>query len=130
MKFLFDMQINIKVFFKFILSFWMCVARHAQSTLKKKFAYLYNISRKTWGTKLIFCLQVNSKVFYKLIVSVWVCTARHAQSTQKNRFALSLQYLKETVKNEVDFLPADKHQRFLQIDILDVCVLTCPNYPK
>ena len=36
------------------------------------------------------------------------------------------------MKDEVDFLPADKHQRFLQIDIiiLDVCDQTCPNYTK
>ena len=27
-------------------------------------------------------------------------------------------YLKENVKDEVDFLPADKHQRFLQIDTI------------
>ena len=34
--------------------------------------------------------------------------------------------------NEVDFLPADKRQRFLQIDnsILDVCDLAYPYYPK
>ena len=34
--------------------------------------------------------------------------------------------------DEVEFLPADKHQRFLQIDtiILGVCGHTCPNYPK
>ena len=30
----------------------------------------------------------------------------------------NLQYLKETVKDEVDFLPADKRQRFLQIDTI------------
>ena len=29
----------------------------------KKFAYVCNISRKTWGMKLIFCLQINTKVF-------------------------------------------------------------------
>ena len=35
-----------------------------------------------------------------------------------------LQYLKENVKDEVDVLPAEKRQRFLQIDtiILGVCV--------
>ena len=55
-----------------------------------------------------------------------------AQSTQTSKFTISLQYLKENVKDEVDFLPADKHQRFLQIDniILGVCEQTCPNYPK
>ena len=44
MKFIFGMQINIRVFYKLIVSFWemlsilMCVARHSQSTQNKKFA--------------------------------------------------------------------------------------------
>ena len=54
MKFIFGMQINIEVFFKLILSFSVCIARHAQSTQSKKFAYLCSISRKTWEVKLIF----------------------------------------------------------------------------
>ena len=43
-----------------------------------------------------------------------------------------LQYLQKNVKDEVDFLPADKHQRFLQVDtiILFVYGEACPNYPK
>ena len=72
------------------------------------------------------------KVFYKVIVSLWVCVARLVQSTQNNKFELSLQYVKKKGKNRVDFLPADKHQRFLQIDaiILGVCGQACPIYPK
>ena len=56
----------------------------------------------------------------------------HAQSTQKNKFTISLQYLKENVKDEVDFLPADKRQRFLQVNaiILGMCDQACPKYPK
>ena len=56
----------------------------------------------------------------------------HAQSTQKNKFTISLQYLKENVKDEVDFLPADKRQRFLQLNaiILGMCDQACPEYPK
>ena len=42
-----------------------------------------NITRKTWVMKLLFCLQIDTKVFYK--------------------FPISLQYLKENGKNEVDF---------------------------
>ena len=36
------------------------------------------------------------------------------------------------MKDEVDFSPADKRQRFLQIDtiILGVCCQSCPNYRK
>ena len=44
----------------------------------------------------------------------------------------TLQYLQENLKDEVGFLPADKHQRFLQINtiILDVCGQACLSYPK
>ena len=61
-----------------------------------------------------------------------MCVARHAQSSQNDMFAISLQYLKENVKDEVDFLPTDKCERFLQVDIiiLDVCGQASPNYPK
>ena len=105
MKFVFDMQ-RIEIFYKLILSFQVCVARHAQSAQNKKFTYLCNISRKTGGMKLFFCLQINTKVFCKVIVWLWICVTR---LTQSNKFAISLQYLKENRKNEVDFLLAEKH---------------------
>ena len=85
-----------------VSSFWLCITRHAQST-KNNFAYLCSISKKAWVMKLIFYLQINTKIFYELIVSFWVCMTRHAQSTQNNNFIISLQYLKENVKDGVDF---------------------------
>ena len=105
---------------------------HAQSTHNKKFECFCNIFKKTCGMKLISCLQINTKVFSKLIVSPWVCLCRHTKITQNNKLAISLQYLKENEKDEVDLLPADKPQRYLQIDtiILSVCRQACPNYPK
>ena len=70
--------------------------------------------QKSMGDEVDFCLQINRKVLYKLIVSFWMCVAQHTQSTQNNKFTLSLQYLKENLKDKVEFLPANKHQRFLQ----------------
>ena len=95
------MLINTEVFYKLILSFWLCITRHAQIT-QNKFAYLCSISRKAWSMKLIFCLEINTKIFFKLIVSLWMCISRHAQSTQDNKFTIPLQHLKENVKYEVD----------------------------
>ena len=48
------------------------------------------------------------------------------------KFIKSLQYFKEKMKGEVDFLHVDKPQRFFQIDaiILGVCGQAFPNYPK
>ena len=125
----FDMHINIKVFYKLKLSFWVCVAGYAQNTQNKKFAYLCNISRKNIGDEVDFGRQIKVKVFYKLIVSIWVCVARHAQSTRNSKFAI---YIKQNAKDEVDFLPADKHQMILQIDaiILGLWGQACPNYRK
>ena len=59
MKCIFGMQINIEVFYNLILSFWVCVTKHSQST-QNKFAYLCNISSKAWEMKLIFCQQINT----------------------------------------------------------------------
>ena len=63
------------------------------------------------------------EVSHKMIISFWVCVASYAQSIQNHRFAISFQYLKENAKDKVDFLPAVKYQRFLQIDtiILGAC---------
>ena len=57
--------------------------------------------------------MINIKVFYKLIPSLLVAIARHAQRTQINKFAISLHYLKNEGRDEVDFLQADKYQTAL-----------------
>ena len=68
------------------------------------------------GDEVDFLSVDKRKFSTTLIVSLWVCLARHAETTQNNKFTISLQYHKENVKDEVDFLPADKPQRFLQSD--------------
>ena len=52
-NFIFGMQMNIEAFYNLILTFWLCITRHTQST-QNKFAYLCSISRKAWVMKLIF----------------------------------------------------------------------------
>ena len=49
-----SMQGNIEVFCKLILSIWVYVARRAQSSQNKKFAYLCNISKKNIGDEVDF----------------------------------------------------------------------------
>ena len=44
--------------------------------------------------------------------------ARHVQITQNNKFAISLQYLTKEVSDEVDFLHAEEHEGFLQVDVM------------
>ena len=60
---------------------------------------------------MIFCMKINIKVCYKLTISFLLFIARYAKSTLKSKFVIFLQYLKKE-----DFLQADKHQTFLQIE--------------
>ena len=79
-------------------------------------------------------LPANKQNFHKFIVySISLGVHSQAwQNTLNNKFTISLQYLKENMKDEVYFLPVDKCQRFLQSHamILDLCHQACPNYPK
>ena len=42
---------------------------------------------------------------------------KHSQSSQNSKFVMPLQYLKNEVRDEADFLHADEHQSFLQVDL-------------
>ena len=88
-KFIFGMHINIEVFYKLIVSFRVCVNRHAQSTQNNKFSISLQYLQKSIGVKLVFCLQINAKIFCKVIVSFWVWIA----SMPKLLKTTSLQYL-------------------------------------
>ena len=98
MKFIFGMQISIKV--KLILSFSVCVTRHTQIT-QNKFAYFCNIS---W--KALDLLPVDKhKIFLQVdSITLGVLIASHVQGIQNNIFAIS----QGNMKHEVDFLPTDK----------------------
>ena len=45
-----------------------------------------------------------------------MCAVRHAQIIQNKKFSISQQYLQKGLSDEVDFLHADKHQSFLQVN--------------
>ena len=48
------------------------------------------------------------------------------------KVCISLQYLQKSMGDEVDFLPADKHESFLEYDSVSLSVgsQACPKYPK
>ena len=69
LKLIFCLQINIKGFFKLILSFRAFVASHAQITLGNKFAISLQCVKKEASDKVDF-LHISMKVSYKLILSI------------------------------------------------------------
>ena len=76
---------------------------------ENKFVYIFAISREKNGRRSWFCyLQINAKLLCKLILSYHFRCVWHSQITQNNKFAISLQYIKNEVSDEVDFLHADK----------------------
>ena len=54
------------------------------------------------------------------------------QKYPKQDVCISLLYLQKNVGDEVDFLPGNKHDIFLQVNsnTLGVSIEPCPKYPK
>ena len=108
MNFVFGMQINIEVFYKLILSFWLYVIRHAQGT-QNKFVYLAISPEKhvdevnSWhANKHESLLQIDAILLMGMV--------KYSQSSSNSKFVMFLEYLKDEVRDELDFLHADKHQ--------------------
>ena len=82
--------------------------------------------------KFLFGMQINIEVFYNLILSLWVYVTRHVQSTQNKKFAYLCNMSRKAFSDEVDFLRADKHENFLQVDSITLSVRsqTCAKYPE
>ena len=109
MKLIFCQQINTKVFHKLIVSLWLCVARHFQSTQSNKVSISFAISQgKREGWSWFFFLEVNIKS-----LSNWYFSFKCVRPGMP-KFAISLQHLKKEVTDEVDFLHADKHESILK----------------
>ena len=95
MKLIFCLQINIKNFFKLILSFQVCVARHSLITQNNKLA-IGNILRKNRVMKLIFCIQISMKVFHKLILRFLIGHGQTFPKLPDSKFSTLYNILKKT----------------------------------
>ena len=69
--------------------------------------------------------------FLQIDTSFWVYIVRRAQSAQ-NKFAYLGNIFRKTLGDEVDFLPANKHESFLEVNsiFLGVRSQASPKYPK
>ena len=67
--------------------------------------------------KLIFFLADKHEGMLQIDTMVFMVIVKHFQSSPKSKFVMSLQYLKKEVRDEVDFLHANKHQNILQVDL-------------
>ena len=113
MSLIFCLQVNVKDFFKLLLSFKVCVWPGMPKLPKiTSLLFLCNILRKNWVMKLIFCSQISMKACYKLIV--WFSWGW--SNIPKVPKIDSLQFLYNIIlKVEVEFLHANKHENFLKV---------------
>ena len=102
-------------FFKLLLSFYVCVARHPQITQNNKFAVSLQYLKKELSDEVDFLHADKHESLLQIDSMILMGMVKHSQSSQNSKFAMSLQYLKKEVKDEVDFLHADKHQSFLKV---------------
>ena len=84
-----------------IVSLWVRVARHAESTKNNKFTKSFQYFKES----------VKDEVDFSPPNECW----RFLQS-DTIKFAISLQHVKNEVSNAVDFLHAVKHESLQQID--------------
>ena len=112
----FYMQKSIKDFFKVILSFLLCVAKHTQITQNNKFVISLQYCKKEVSDEVDFLHTDKHKNFLKIDTMIFDGDGQAFPKFPKLEFAMSLQDLKKEVRDEVDFLHADKHKSVLYVD--------------
>ena len=117
-KLIFYLQINTNIFYQLVVSLWLCMTRHSQSTQNNNFIISLKYLKENVKDGVDFSLLIIIKRFFKVILPSLMRVARHAQITWNKKFDISLQYLKREVNDEVDFLHAGKHENLQQIDTM------------
>ena len=85
MKLVSYLQINVKGFFKLLLSFWVCVVRHVQITQNNKFA-ICNILKKF--NEVNFLHADKHKSLLQIGTMILMGMVKHSQSSQNSKFAI------------------------------------------
>ena len=78
MKLLFCLQINTKVFYKLLISFWVCVSKLSQSTQNNKFAMSLQYLKENGKNEVGFLLSDKHQRFLQ-IDTITLGVVRHAQ---------------------------------------------------
>ena len=89
MKFIFGIHINIEVFYKLILSFWVCVTKNAQSTQNNKlFAISLQYLKKDVSDEVDFLHSDKHKDLLQIDAMILMEIVRHSQNSEKSKFSM------------------------------------------
>ena len=137
------MQINMKVSWKFIPSFWvskfpkrliltllMGMIKHSQITQSNKFAISLQYLKKEVPNGGHFRQADKRQSFYKLVLSFFMEMARHVQNTQNRKLAIFLQYIKKNCGKCFVFYCNSKHSDILWGSIHGCCYLVFSSFSQ
>ena len=97
-----------KVFYKLIVTLWLGIVRHAQSTQNNKFAISLQYLEKEMSDQINFLHAYKHESLLRIDTIILIGMVKHFGGFQNNKFLMSLYYLKKEVRDEVDFSNADK----------------------
>ena len=116
MKLIIFLLINVKGFFKMILTFQVCATRYVQITQNNKSAISLQYLKKEVSDDAAYLHPDKHESLLQIDTMILMVMMKHFKSSQNTRFAMSLEYVKKEVRDEVDFVDAVKHQSFPQVD--------------
>ena len=91
MNLIFRLQINVRL----LLSFQVCVARHAQITQNNKFAVSLQYLKKELSHDVDFVHADKHESLLQIDSMIWMGMVKHSQSSKNSKFAMSLQYVRQ-----------------------------------
>ena len=110
---------NTKVFYKLIVSLWVCRASHAQNTQNNKFAISLQYLKENMKDKVQFLPADKHRKFLQIIFHfrrVWPGIPKLFKIKDSSFFAINILRKKRVLKQI--FLHADKYKSFQQIDTM------------
>ena len=109
---IFCMKLNIKVFYKLVVSFLQVIARYAQDTQNGRFViFLQYIKKEGKDETNFFHADKHQTLLQVHTINFGGCGQAY-QITQNNKFAKPLRYHKNEVRDKVVFL-CNEHHNFL-----------------
>ena len=136
MNLIFCQQINTTGFFKLILSFQICVARHAQITQNNMVAISLQYFEKELSDEIDFLDTDKHENFLQIDTMILMGMTKHSQSSKNSKFTMSckvsLQYPYSISKKKLGM----EFIFYMQINIkagilvFDESDQTCPKYQK
>ena len=103
MKLIFCLQINVKGFFKLILSLLVCVTRHPQITQNNKFSISLQYLIKEVSDEVDFSYAGKHESLLQIDTMMLMRMVKRSQSSQNSKFVMSFNISKKKLEMKLVF---------------------------